>query len=351
MMKRYTLFLLATIIVIVVSVAMRNPNSNIVHEGTTNSEKIKFSHTAHITERGVACSTCHSLAMTSKLSSDNLMASHENCQTCHEEQINNECAYCHTTADEIQPIENKEREFTFSHEKHAADKNIPCETCHNGMDSVTYATEENMPTMAMCITCHSKENVSTNCETCHNDFVNLLPDNHRSANFRKEHKGLARIGMLDVQCSVCHNETSCQDCHSGMQLNNFGIGKDMMTEPSAKSMMQVLPNTMRLHQMQDVNYRFTHGIDVKSKLLDCGSCHEQQTFCVGCHQEGGNITQQKFKPASYNVAGFANLPGQGIGGGLHAKLAQRDLESCMSCHDAEGSDPVCAMCHTAEGGN
>ncbi len=350
MIKRYALFLLAAIVVMVVSVAMRKPSINIARDEETNSEKIKFSHTAHISERGVACSTCHSLAMTSKFATDNLMASHENCQTCHEEQINNDCAYCHTNPDDIQPITNKEREFTFSHEKHAADKNIPCETCHKGMEAVTFATEQNMPTMAMCITCHTKENVSTNCETCHNDFVNLLPDNHRVANFKKEHKGFARVGMFDVQCSVCHTETSCQDCHSGIELNNFGVGRDLMTEPSSKTMLKVSPNTMRLSRMHDFNYRFTHGIDVKSKLLDCGSCHEQQTFCSECHGAGGNINQQKFKPASHNVAGFANLPGQGTGGGIHAKLAERDLESCMSCHDVEGSDPVCAMCHTAVGG-
>jgi hypothetical protein len=35
----------------------------------------------------------------------------------------------------------------------------------------------------------------------------------------------------------------------------------------------------------------------------------------------------------------------GSGGGDHATLAKRDIESCASCHDAEGADPVCITCH------
>ena len=33
------------------------------------------------------------------------------------------------------------------------------------------------------------------------------------------------------------------------------------------------------------------------------------------------------------------------GGGTHSQLARRDIESCQSCHDAAGQDPVCAQCH------
>jgi hypothetical protein len=42
---------------------------------------------------------------------------------------------------------------------------------------------------------------------------------------------------------------------------------------------------------------------------------------------------------------------KGSGGGLHAKLAERDIEYCASCHDVEGADPVCMMCHTEKIGD
>jgi hypothetical protein len=38
--------------------------------------------------------------------------------------------------------------------------------------------------------------------------------------------------------------------------------------------------------------------------------------------------------------------GVGSGGGLHAKLAKRDIETCAACHDAQGADPACILCHT-----
>ena len=49
-------------------------------------------------------------------------------------------------------------------------------------------------------------------------------------------------------------------------------------------------------------------------------------------------------PASHIGSGFTTL-GVGSGGGRHAELARRDIESCMTCHDARGGDPVCITCH------
>ena len=37
--------------------------------------------------------------------------------------------------------------------------------------------------------------------------------------------------------------------------------------------------------------------------------------------------------------------GVGSGGGEHAILARRDLESCTACHDVQGADPSCITCH------
>ncbi|MBI3579527.1 MAG: hypothetical protein HY089_08995 [Ignavibacteriales bacterium] len=53
----------------------------------------------------------------------------------------------------------------------------------------------------------------------------------------------------------------------------------------------------------------------------------------------------RFKPATHQEAGFVTL-GVGSGGGKHASLARRDIESCASCHDAQGADPTCTTCHT-----
>lgn len=49
-------------------------------------------------------------------------------------------------------------------------------------------------------------------------------------------------------------------------------------------------------------------------------------------------------PTSHEQPGFT-LIGVGTGGGLHATLAKRDIQSCATCHDAEGGDPTCVTCH------
>jgi hypothetical protein len=49
-------------------------------------------------------------------------------------------------------------------------------------------------------------------------------------------------------------------------------------------------------------------------------------------------------PQSHRQPGFTTL-GVNTGGGLHSELAKKDVESCVSCHDMQGADPVCITCH------
>jgi hypothetical protein len=51
------------------------------------------------------------------------------------------------------------------------------------------------------------------------------------------------------------------------------------------------------------------------------------------------------KPQSHFEAGFVTI-GAGSGGGRHADMGRRDIESCVSCHDVEGKDPSCMLCHS-----
>jgi len=314
-----------------------------------HSKYIKFSHTFHVKDQGIACEDCHIKAKESKLSSDKLIGDHESCKSCHEEQISGKCDLCHVDPQNIVPIERPERTVTFSHELHAAKRGVKCEICHAGLDRAVYASSDNMPQMSVCMNCHASEKVSTYCEGCHSDLAALIPADHRQADFRKDHKRLTRVGEQDVTCATCHTESFCQDCHSGAELKGFGSNADLTTEPFPRTPLRDSPRDTKLQQVHTLNYRFTHGIDARSKRTDCFSCHEQQTFCAPCHEAGGNITQKKIKPATHNGAGFTTL-GQGSGGGRHAELARRDIETCASCHDIQGADPTCMLCHKEGGG-
>ncbi|MFI5252610.1 MAG: cytochrome c3 family protein [Bacteroidota bacterium] len=349
-MKRYFFLIgLAVAGIIAISPAKKEPLGNSSLEVMQAKQSLKFSHTLHVKDQGVGCEDCHTTVRTSKQSADKLTPGHEVCKTCHDEQVSKNCAYCHLHPDNIIPLVHPEREGLFSHEKHLAQDSMKCDVCHAGIDTTAQITSANMPGMPTCTNCHTDKKVAITCETCHRNFTSLVPSNHLEGNFKKDHKELTRIGMLNVACNTCHSENFCQDCHSGIELQGFYGNRGLMADPSPRGSTKDSPKQLRLQQVHSLNYKYTHSIDAKSKALDCSACHDEQTFCSTCHDAGSDITQLKIKPLSHKQAGFTTL-GRGSGGGLHADLARKDIESCAACHDVQGTDPVCMLCHSENGG-
>lgn len=357
MIRRYSLLVLLLVVgfgvAMLFSESLLNAGSSAV--GANRTPTVKFSHKFHIQDAGIAdCATCHPAAKTSALVSDNLAATHDACVTCHEEQVNDadmvKCGYCHNNPADIQAAPAVKRDLIFSHAAHTAMEGVECATCHAGVDQVDYVSASNLPSMATCNTCHNDKKATNTCEACHTNFVTLLPVDHQSSDFIRNHKDVARLGALSTDCQTCHKETFCQQCHLNPELKSYNYGKrqDLTTEPSHKTSTKDSPAQTLLQNVHELNYRFTHGIDAKSRQSDCQSCHSVQTFCAECHSAGGNITQLKFKPSSHSIPGFTML-GRGSGGGLHAEEARRDMESCISCHDVEGKDPTCMTCHLDNG--
>jgi hypothetical protein len=309
--------------------------------------QLKFSHKQHIKDIGVECATCHPAAATSTLSSDNLVSTHDQCSGCHQDQVASDCAYCHKNPESIVERPAVDRELIFSHEQHVAMKELECTTCHKGLDEADLSSAKNTPDMATCNSCHNDAKATNTCEACHTDFVTLLPTDHKRSDFIHSHREETRLGSLTTKCQTCHTETFCQQCHQGAGLKAFEP-KDLMVEPRPKTSAKDSPRRTVLQNVHELNYRFTHGIDARSKQTECASCHSLETFCAECHQAGGNISQGVFKPKSHMVPGFTTI-GRGSGGGVHAEEARRDLESCVSCHDVEGRDPTCLTCHTLSG--
>jgi hypothetical protein len=97
--------------------------------------------------------------------------------------------------------------------------------------------------------------------------------------------------------------------------------------------------------VHELNYRYIHGIDANLKSSECQTCHQVESFCANCHQsELADFSLGGVAPLSHINPNFTTL-GVGTGGGEHAILARRDIESCTSCHDVQGSDPACITCH------
>jgi hypothetical protein len=340
--RRYTQFSIVLILILACTGALISRESS---GGSKELKRVRFSHLFHVKESGIACADCHGGAATSTNASDNLLAKMEACKSCHEDQLKSNCTYCHTSADSTSysATPNPVRELAFSHQQHASQK-IECETCHTVLDKSDASTGDLVPAMATCATCHNDVKATNACEKCHTNFASLRPADHNRTDFVREHKRSARLG--DAKCGTCHTQESCIDCHNGSELVKVDLpGRDLTSQHSPRLLAIDRGQGMRLTKVHDLNYKFTHGIEAKSKSKDCTTCHSNEQFCSTCHEAGGNVNQGVFKPASHATAGFVTL-GVGSGGGEHARLAKRDIESCAGCHSTEGADAVCVTCHT-----
>ncbi len=307
-----------------------------------DAKQLKFSHALHVKDNGMACLDCHAAAKTSKTQNDNLRPNHEVCGTCHADQVSGTCNYCHLNPDNIKAAPTPVREILFSHEKHLAMDSVDCVKCHQGLDEATLAGPKNMPSMTTCTSCHNNRSATNACEACHTNFTALIPNDHLVADFKKDHKQMTRLGALEVSCSTCHSQNFCADCHNASMLVSFGKS-GLMADPASRIPLKDSPNQLALQAVHPMNYKFTHGIDAKAKLVDCYSCHSEKNFCSECHAAGSGVTGA-FLPTWHTDPGFTTI-GVGSGGGLHAQMAKRDIETCASCHDAQGADPVCVTCH------
>jgi hypothetical protein len=308
-----------------------------------DEKALKFSHTFHVKDAGVACADCHPEAAKSTMPSNNLRAGHDQCKACHEEQLTDKCGYCHLNPDDIQPVQPAQRPFHFSHAQHLSMQKVECVTCHTGIDEATIATAKNMPSMELCVTCHNNVKAPSTCEGCHVTLAGFIPKDHLAADFKRDHKRLTRLGSLETGCATCHTQDFCADCHETSGLLRFGTA-DLMTDPAPRGSASDGPKQMALQMVHNLNYRYTHGMDAKSRESDCYSCHSAREFCTECHTAGGALSPNGIRPAWHMGAGFATI-GVGSGGGRHAEFARRDIESCVSCHDVAGADPTCVQCH------
>jgi len=136
-------------------------------------QPISFNHKKHIQEADLECSDCHlyykKYAFSGKPTIDV-------CLTCHEEAISDS------------PEEEKIREYAkkgedidwvrlylvpddvyYSHKRHVVAGGIECEVCHGNIRQSVEPPKrpEVKITMGMCIECHKKRNVTTDCIACH----------------------------------------------------------------------------------------------------------------------------------------------------------------------------------------
>ncbi|MDZ7292128.1 MAG: cytochrome c3 family protein [candidate division KSB1 bacterium] len=304
---------------------------------------IKFSHKQHVQEVGAECSTCHAAAQTSENANDLMLPKHEECGTCHSDEVENNCQFCHLDPDNPVAFAAPKRDLRFSHKLHVDTNKMECATCHAGIAQSEKPSLANLPVMATCTTCHNNVQAKGACESCHFHPETLVPLSHQQVAWAKEHKRLIRVEGTSNDCAVCHTDNFCQSCHAEAttQITRGAPTRGVPENRPAPDGRQPLVK-QRVHNL---NYVFTHALDFRSKQADCYSCHNQQTFCSDCHARNQDAGFAAPMPLSHRAPDFVRL-GKGLGGGQHAVLARRDMESCASCHDVEGRDPKCVLCHS-----
>ena len=312
-----------------------------------NSRLIKFDHKLHVKDAGVKCEDCHTGAPGSVSAKDNLNPQKAVCAACHDVKDEKKCNLCHYDG-VYKKLKAVKSELMFSHKQHIETEKKACLDCHKGLDNVKFSKEAGLtmlPNMENCASCHDNKKASLNCEGCHTNLTNLKPGNHLQPNFLNEHRTVSDVSSEKNNCMMCHSDNFCQACHSPVNFQGNNTKEDFYApyytkENGTRTDRAALQKISNAH---DLGYRNTHGLDAQSRAYECKSCHETQSFCAACHMDGGEMITG-FAPKSHLQAGFTTM-GVNTGGGLHSALAKKDIESCMSCHDVQGGDPVCITCH------
>lgn len=315
--------------------------SNPEDEKTPN---IKFSHSLHV--EITDCASCHTAVAESTELKSGLLPNHDNCSVCHDVEDEKTCTTCHLNGN-YEGFEEKESKVYFNHSFHLNDQKLQCDNCHKGFAEVDYSFQaaQPFPIMENCYSCHNGQTAASNaCENCHISTVNLIPENHKAANFSRAHKFDA--SALNANCVMCHDNSSCQECHVGTTMITEANNPVDFYQPYVPNNFTDGVKQQQITRVHELNYRFIHGIDSKGKTSECQTCHQIETFCGECHQsENSDFAFTGIVPSSHLKNNFTTI-GVGTGGGEHSILARRDIESCVSCHDVQGADPTCITCHT-----
>ncbi len=310
-----------------------------------NKTIIKFSHKLHadITD----CASCHTAVPKSTSLSDMLLPTMDDCAQCHDVEADTNCTMCHYK-DVYESLNQLKPNLIFNHSFHLDKQKLSCEKCHKGVTKVEYAEDASQPFPKMedCYSCHGDTKIAPSaCEGCHISTAELVPPTHKKVDFISTHKFAA--DAADANCSMCHNENnnSCGTCHDATNTITENNSKNNFYKPYAPGNFKDGTKQQQISRVHDLNYVYTHGIDAQGKIDNCQTCHQVETFCVKCHQgDNEDFSMSGVEPISHFKSNFI-INGIGSGGGMHATLAKRDIESCVACHDVQGGDPTCIKCH------
>jgi len=242
------------------------------------------------------------------------------CGICH---ARNTCERCHVNADRLEEIVALERDPRVASLEEGKVAEYPVPDSHLAPG---WGWDHGAPALAnpaVCSNCHTRPS----CTECHLDggvravdVIATLPDpvpggapgvdlgdaadRVHPFDFGERHATFAATGAL--QCSECHSQQYCSDCHAAADSREF--------HPD--------------------NFLERHALEVFSGGSNCQSCHSTEAFCRDCHVQSGVASQGQLNVAFHTAQPLWILS--------HGQAARIGLESCASCH----RQTDCMACHS-----
>lgn len=225
-----------------------------------------FPHAPHI-EMEIECDACHQITQEAIT-----MPPLETCLMCHdieEDEAYNRCSECHEQSgfeltndmgERIVKHEQFERfvpeewqDVEYNHSEYWEDFS-DCKLCHEGIYEAEGSSIDNLPSMEVSMAVHDDKGFSNDCSVCHRELNEWTAPPSHDSSWDHTHGKFAEFGNKQ-DCLMCHQESTCQLCHS-------------VEKPRSHT-----------HLFR----RKTHGVMASFDRSKCLVCHRNDQ-CTVCHQ-------------------------------------------------------------------
>lgn len=247
------------------------------------------------------------------------------------------------------------------HMKHL-EKGIECVQCHKnvihgkiegdqarGAGVVNVVFKNDGISMPVCIACHLKRNVPTNCSWCH--LQDLKPPSHQSHDFWVVKGNHGQQAQKDVGvCQMCHTYTKDRAVNMGPTTVNLTDAKKKAAEFARSNVFCSSCHLIKPPSHVEI-WPIIHKQQAIPNRAACLTCHNekkpspderivQRIYCFKCHKQQDSNKENK-AGQSYNVT---NHPENWRL--IHPSVVKTIgivQGKCFNCHASNH----CAKCHRA----
>ncbi|RMD49339.1 MAG: cytochrome C, partial [Ignavibacteria bacterium] len=249
----------------------------------------------------------------------------------------------------------------FSHKNHLMMVTDDCTDCHADVPESENISDNLIPTMDNCASCHDVED-DEECGTCHYEDV-YEPLENRISPVRFNHK--FHLSEQNKTCTDCHKGLDkvdysmqspnvfpamdvCADCHNSSKTATDAC------DACHYSTVDLFPES---HKVAD--FETSHKFLAQDADANCYVCHETESFCEDCHVSTVRIDETNTAKDFYVPYSPHNYKD-----GVKQQVITRrhDLNyvyshgidaigkttECQTCHQKE---TFCTECHEGENGD